>query len=62
MEYIYNDYDDTIYKVKMNQEQFNRNGLCYYMEVTSVSGEVTVTPMISDTDVGFAIEVEIAND
>ena len=32
------------------------------MEETSVSGEVTVTPMISDTDVGFAIEVEIAND
>ena len=62
MEYIYNDYDDTIYKVKMNQEQFYRNGLCYYMEETSVSGEVTVTPMISDTDVGFAIEVEIAND
>ena len=62
MEYIYNDYDDTIYKVKMNQEQFNRNGLCYYMEETSVSGEVTVTPMISDTYVGFAIEVEIAND
>ena len=29
MEYIYNDYDDTIYKVKMNQEQFNRYGLCY---------------------------------
>ena len=62
MEYIYNDYDDTIYKVKMNQEQFNRNGLCYYMEETSVSVEVTVTQMISDTDVGFAIEVEIAND
>ena len=62
MEYIYNDYDDTIYKVKMNQDQFNRNGLCYYMEDTSVSGEVTVTPMISDNDVGFAIEVEIAND
>ena len=59
MEYIYNDYDDTIYKVKMNQEQLNRNGLCYYMEETSVSGEVTVKPMMSDTDVGFAIEVEI---
>ena len=43
----------------MNQEQFDRNGLCYYMEETSVSGEVTVTPMMSDTDVGFAIEVEI---
>ena len=60
MQYIYDDNDDTIYKVKMNQEQFDRNGLCYYMEETSVSGEVTVTPMMSDTDVGFAIEVEIA--
>ena len=59
MEYIYNDYDDTIYKVKMNQEQVNRNALSYYMAETSVSGEVTVTPMMSDTDVGFAIEVEI---
>ena len=59
MKYIYNDYDDTIYKVKMNQEQFDRNGLCYYMEETTVSGEVTVQPMMSDTDVGFAIEVEI---
>ena len=60
MQYIYNDYDDTIYKVNMTQEQFDRNGLCYYMEETTVSGEVTVTPMMSDTDVGFAIEVEIS--
>jgi hypothetical protein len=60
MKYIYNDYDDTIYKVKMSQAQFNASRLCYYMEETSVSGEVTVTPMMSDTDVGFAIEVEIA--
>tara|TARA_R100000655_G_scaffold99002_1_gene142598 strand:- start:609 stop:791 length:183 start_codon:yes stop_codon:yes gene_type:complete len=59
MKYIYNDYDDTIYKVKMSQVQFNASRLCYYMEETSVSGEVTVTPMMSDTDVGFAIEVEI---
>ena len=59
MQYIYDDNDDTIYKVKMSQSQFNASRLCYYMEETSVSGEVTVTPMMSDTDVGFAIEVEI---
>ena len=59
MKYIYNDYDDTIYKVKMSQVQFNASRLCYYMEETTVSGEVTVTSMMSDTEVGFAIEVEI---
>ena len=59
MQYIYDDFDDTIYKVTMSQEQFDRSGFCYYMEETTVSGEVTVTPMMSDTDVGFAIEVEI---
>ena len=60
MQYIYDDFDDTIYKVKMTQQEFDRNRLTYYMEETSVSGEVSVTPMVSDTDVGFAIEVEIA--
>ena len=59
MQYIYDDNDDTIYKVKMSQEQLNASRLCYYMEETSVSCEVTVTPIMSDTDVGFAIEVEI---
>jgi len=59
MKYIYNDYDDTIYKVTMTQQEFNRNRFTYYMEETEVSGEVSVTPMVSDTDVGFALEVEI---
>ena len=60
MQYIYDDFDDTIYKVKMTQQEFDRNRFTYYMEETSVSGDVSVTPMVSDTDVGFAIEVEIA--
>ena len=55
MQYIYDDNDDTIYKVKMNQEQFDRNGpvLLYGRETSVFWWEVTVTPMMSDIGVGL---------
>ena len=32
MQYFYDDNDDTIYKVKMSQAQFNASRLCYYLK------------------------------